>query len=92
MDAPITIALPNGYKLVAAQNPDPDYGEELFIGVEDLDGRWHQDLAVVRSKYSYDSNGRKIVPPEEFEVLVYGNKDCADYTDQFTIGLYEGEN
>ena len=43
------------------------------------DNVWNQDLAIVR--FVADQNGN------EFEVLVYADKDSEDYTDQFRIGL-----
>ena len=86
----IEIALPNGYKLVAERNTDPQYDREMFIGIVDPDGVWHQDLAVVRSDYSID-DGKIVWDDKKFEVLVYGDKGNEDFTDAFTIGLYEEE-
>lgn len=86
----IEIELPNGYKLVAEQNTDPQYSREMFIGIVDHAGVWHQDLAVVRSDYSID-DGEIVWDDKKFEVLVYGDKGNEDFTDAFTIGLYEEE-
>lgn len=84
----IEIELPNGYKLVAEQNTDPQYSREMFIGIVDHAGVWHQDLAVVRSSYHYV--GDKIVwNDKQFDILVYGSEDNEDFTDDFTVGLYE---
>lgn len=86
----IVIELLNGYKLVAEQNPDPSYNREICIGIIDKNGVWHQDLAVIRSSYSID--GDEVVwNDKRFDVLVYGNKDDEDFTNDFSIGLYEEE-
>lgn len=84
----IEIELPNGYKLAAEQNTDPQYSREMFIGLIAPNGVWHQDLAIVRSSYRY--NGDQVVwDDKQFDVLVYGNKDNEDFTEEFAIGLYE---
>lgn len=84
----IEIELPNGYKLVAEQNTDPQYSREMFIGIVDAAGVWWQDLAVVRSSYHYD--GENIVwDDKQFDVLVFGNEDNEDFTEDFSIGLHE---
>lgn len=84
----IEIELPNGYKLVAEQNADPHYSREMFIGIVGANGAWHQDLAVVRS--SYHKDGDKVVwDDKQFDVLVYGSEGNEDFTEEFTVGLYE---
>lgn len=86
----VEIELPNGYKLVAEQNTDPQYSREMFVGIINADGLWCQDLAVIRSSYRYE--GDNIVwNPKQFDILVYGDKDSEDFTDDFTIGLYQGD-
>lgn len=83
----IEIQLPNGYKLVAEQNSDPQFDKEMFIGVVDANNVWVQDLAVIRN--SYICSGDRIEwKPEQFDVLVYGDKDNEDFTNGFTVGLY----
>lgn len=83
----IVIELPNGYKLVAEQNSDPSYSREIFIGIMDNNGVWHQDLAIIRNSYSI--NGDEIVwNDKQFDVLVYGDKDDEDFTDDFSVELY----
>ncbi len=83
----IEIELPNGYKLVAEQNTDPQYSREMFVGIVDADGMWNQNLAVIRSSYRYDGDN-VVWNDEQFDVLVYGDKDNEDFTDDFTVGLY----
>lgn len=84
----IEIELPNGYKLVAEQNTDPQYSREMFIGIVDAEGVWWQDLAVVRSSYYYDGENA-VWEDERFDVLVFGNEDSEDFTEVFSIGLHE---
>lgn len=84
----IVIDLPNGYKLVAEQNTDPTYNREIFVGIVDSNGVWHQDLAVIRSSYNINKD-RVMWKDNRFDVLVYGDKDNEDFTNDFTIGLYE---
>ncbi|MDO4841637.1 MAG: hypothetical protein Q3982_03055 [Phoenicibacter congonensis] len=86
----ITIELNNGFKLVAEQNTDPNYRNEIFVGVLAPDGTWHQDLAIVRCAY-LTKNGKMAWKDDEFDVLVYGDKDNEDFTDNFTVGLYREE-
>lgn len=85
----IEIELPNGYKLVAEQNTPP-YSREIFIGIVDPNGVWHQDLAVVRSSYHYEEGDKVIWDDKKFDVLVYGSEGNEDFTEDFTVGLYEG--
>lgn len=85
----IAIELPNGLKLVAEQNIDPEYKNEIYVGIETSDGVWHQDLAIVRSAYSVDDNLIVNWEPNRFEVLVYADKDDEDYTDKFSISLHD---
>lgn len=39
-DNRITIELPKGLKLVAEQNIDPEYQNEIYVGIETPDGIW----------------------------------------------------
>ena len=72
----------NGLKLAAGyaakQNPGSNFSKEIYVGVV-KDNVWYQDLAIVRSVADQNDN--------EFEVLVYADKDSEDYTDQCRIGL-----
>lgn len=72
----------NGLKLAAGyavkQNQGSNFSKEIYVGVI-KDNVWYQDLAIVRSVADQNDN--------EFEVLVYADKDSKDYTDQFRIGL-----
>lgn len=84
----IVIPLANGFWLVAEQNPDPTYSHEIFVGVIDKNGVWHQDLAVIRNSYVIDDWCHVVWQKDKFEVLVYGDEYNEDYTHEFKIGLY----
>jgi len=92
MENKIVIRLPNGYHLVAEQNSDPNYLNEIFIGILDEYGVWHQDLAVVRCAYEIDDEFRVHWKDEEFDVLVYSDENNEDFTHDFTVGLYHKED
>ena len=91
-DNRITIELPKGLKLVAERNIDPEYQNEIYVGIETPDGIWHQDLAVIRNAYSIDDNLIVNWNPGKFEVLVYANKDDVDYTNKFSVELRDDDN
>lgn len=86
----IEIPLPNGYYLVAEKNTDPNYLNEIFIGITDGNGVWWQDLAVVRNAYEIGDDYEIRWKDEEFDILVYSDKDNEDFTHDFTVGLYHG--
>lgn len=86
-DNRIAIELPKGLKLVAEQNVNPEYQNEIYIGIETSDGIWHQDLAVIRNAYFIDDNLVVNWNPYKFEILVYANKDGEDYTNKFSVEL-----
>ena len=85
----IEVKLPNGYKLVAEQNTDPDYPYEIFVGLVAPGGGWVQDLATIRNAYTY-KNGEVNWAGDLMEVLVYGRSDEEDYTESFEIDLWKG--
>lgn len=85
----IEIALFDDYQLVVERNTNPDYNKELFIGIN-KGNAWYQDLAIVRPSYGYD--GDKVVwQMGWFDVLVYSDANCEDYTHGFKVELYQGE-
>lgn len=86
MNKAFDIELPNGFKLSAEQNADPNYQNEIFIGIKDNRGVWHQDLAVVR--FGHDGMSLKETA-DNFEVLVYSDAYDEDYTHRFSVDLYK---
>lgn len=85
----IEINLPNGMKLVAEQNQDPNYDKEIYIGIETSDGCWHQDLAIVRNAYSINDQLQTMWDTGKMEVLVYADENDEDYTNKFSIDIYD---
>ena len=73
-----SINISNGFKLVAEQNRDPQFQNEIYVGIENTNGIWHQDFAIIRhSDVKFD----------EIEVLVYADKNNEDYTNKFSIKI-----
>ena len=87
----IVIPLENGYKLIAERNTDSQYDKEIFVGIEAPSGIYWQDLAIVRPSYTLKDND-VIFKPDNFEVLVYGNSDQEDYTEQYSVDLREPDD
>lgn len=85
----IVIDLPNGFQLVAERNTDPNFKNEIFIGITDGNGVWWQDLAIVRQAYEIKQEETEW-KDDEFDILVYSDKDNEDFTHDFTVGLYHG--
>lgn len=90
----LELEVTNGKKLVAEINPDLSY-KELFVYLEDGQGRSVQDIAVIGEKYSYDetdSDSQNIIPhPGKYVARVYGDANDECYTDCFEIGEYVPE-
>ena len=88
----IEVNIGNGMKIVAEQNSDSSYDREIYIGIENDNGVWLQDLAIVRQDYMYvDDDPMPVWKDDAFEVLVYGNPNSDDWTESFQIGLYKEE-
>lgn len=85
----IVINLPNGFRLVAEQNQDQEFRNEIYVGIETDDGVFYQDLAVIRNAYSINENLRVVWNPDMLEVLVYADKNDEDYTNKFSVGIRE---
>lgn len=76
--------------LVAEKGADESY-HEIFIGLEDKNGVFIQDLAIVGQKYHYTDDA-EVVQDKGINVMVYADKDDEDYTNKFEIGIYEEED
>lgn len=76
--------------LVAEKGTDESY-HEIFIGLEDKDGVFIQDLAIVGQKYHYTDDA-EVVQDKGINVMVYADKNNEDYTNKFEIGIYEEED
>ena len=77
----VSIPLPNGFELRAEGVTNSEIPAEIYVGILDKNGAWHQDLAIIRLAPDSDN--------KSFEVLVYADKDDEDYTNRFHIGLFE---
>ena len=75
--------------LVAERGNDEGY-KEIFIGLEDKNGAWLQDLAIVGQKYHYDLDSN-VVNEKGINVMVYSDVNDEDYTHKFDIDIYEEE-
>ena len=76
--------------LVAEKGTDKNYNE-IFIGLEDKNGCWLQNLAIVGQKYHY-TDGTEVVQDNGIDIRVYADKDNEDYTHHFEVGVYEEDN
>ena len=85
----IEIPITGGRKLVAEQNCDPDYSMELYVGIEDSDGSWIQDLVCVQNDYRYKPDGQLDWKDGMFRVIVWADHMSEDMTDEFVIPLWE---
>ena len=85
----IVINLSNGFRLVAEQSQDPEFRNEIYVGIETNDGVYYQDLAVIRNAYSINENLRVVWNPDILEVLVYADKNDEDYTNKYSVGIRE---
>lgn len=75
--------------LVAEKGVDNNY-REIYLGLEDKNGVWLQDLAIIRQKYHYDEYSN-IINEKGINVMVYSDANDEDYTHKFDIDIYEEE-
>lgn len=83
----LVIELNDGSKLVASQT-EGEFNKEISIGIEDEQGRFVQDLAIIRPTYKIE-NMNVNFDSDVFEVLVYGDEQKEDYTNRFVIRRYK---
>ena len=86
----IIIPFNEKYNLVAENLKDPEYPCEVGIFVEDKNGVFVQDLAIVQKPYTY-SNGEPIFSDDSVNLLVFGDENSEDYTEKKNIKIYKGE-
>lgn len=80
--------LGNGFSLCVEAGENPDYPNEVYIGLIDKHGVWVQDLVIVQESYAYAKDGKTIFDPDEIAVSVFADEASEDYTDQFKIKRY----
>ena len=76
--------------LVAEKGIDNNY-REIYLSLEDKNGVWLQDLAIVGQQYHYDTNDG-IVHDKGIDVKVYADCCTEDFTEEFGIDVYEEGN
>lgn len=84
----ITIPLDNGFKLIAEQNTDSEFDKEIFVGIETETGAYHQDLCIIRPTYKFKDDKVKF-SSDMFEMLIFGDAEREDFTNQYTVPLYK---
>ena len=75
--------------LVAEKGVDNNY-REIYLGLEDKNGVWLQDLAIISQKYHYDEYSN-VINEKGINVMVYSDANDEDYTHKFDIDIYEEE-
>ena len=92
MENKIELAIGNKKFVVFVNDWEDDMPKEIFVSIEDEQGRCIQDICMVREHYHY--NHKK----EEFEIdsslvdcKVWADSDNEDYTHEFCIGVWEEE-
>lgn len=74
--------------LVAEKGADTNF-KEIFVGLNDKEGNFLQELAVVGGAHHIE--GDSVVYEKGVSVKVYSDKDDEDYTHEFSVGIYELE-
>ncbi|MBT9816252.1 hypothetical protein GPK77_00610 [Butyricicoccus faecihominis] len=67
-----------------------DQMKEVYVGLEDSNGAWFQDLTVIGQKYHVD--GENIAYDEGIRVRVFADKDNEDYTHSFDIDIFKDKS
>ena len=86
----IAIKLGDQFELVAESNTYDGY-REINIGLQDPEGYWFQDLAIVGQRYDYDMHGKMNLQEGRYIVRVYDDPDDEDYTYRHEIVKTPGE-
>ena len=75
--------------LVAEKGIDNNY-REIYLSLEDKNGVWLQDIAIVGQQYHYDEE-LNVVNDKGIDVKIYADSNNEDFTDEFGINIYEEE-
>ena len=81
----IVIPLSNGHKLIAERNTG-EFDKEVYVGIESPDGKYIQDLVIVRPTYHFEEDN-VIFGADKFEILLFGDAENEDFTDKFVVPL-----
>lgn len=63
-----------------------DQMKEVYVGLEDSNGAWFQDLTVI------GHDGENIAYDEGIRVRVFADKDNEDYTHSFDIDIFKDKS
>ena len=90
MEKQIEVAI-GDKKIVAFVNDWADgMPKEIFISLVDSNDMIVQDICMVREHYHYNKNSGEFEIDDSFiDCRVWADSDNEDYTDEFTIGVYE---
>ena len=78
------------YYLIAEISTDPEI-PEIYIGIEDKNGFYIQDLTIVRPKYEYSKKDNDIkIYDETIEILTFLDECSEDYTNRGEVNIYKG--
>ena len=75
--------------LVAEKGIDNNY-REIYLSLEDKNGVWLQDIAIVGQQYHYDEE-LNVVNDRGIDVKIYGDSNNEDCTDEVGINIDEEE-
>lgn len=75
--------------LVAEKGIDNNY-REIYLSLEDKNGVWLQDIAIVGQQYHYDEE-LNVVNDRGIDIKIYADSNNEDFTDEFGINIYEEE-
>lgn len=75
--------------LVAEKGIDNNY-RKIYLSLEDKNGVWLQDIAIVGQQYHYDEE-LNVVNDRGIDIKIYADSNNEDFTDEFGINIYEEE-
>lgn len=92
MENKIEIPIGNKRLVVFVQDWEDELPKEIFVSIEDMNGRCVQDVCMVREHYRYSKRDKDFKIDSNFvDCRVWADSDNEDYTDEFVIGVYEEE-
>ena len=87
----IVINLPGGCRLIAEASTDSVYPYEIYVGIEDADGAWLQDICCVQQKFGYSPNGEVVYDKGTMRMAICTGTDRYDWDREFLIPLLDEE-
>lgn len=90
------LVIPFGeYQIVAQIDASnvPDIPPELYVGVEDKNGRFVQDICLVRQSMSHNRVTHATdIGDNAVQCLVWGDPNDDDITNDFIIGIFREDD